>query len=240
MLPALIQTLAQSLAVDAASIAWLARKLQNAELLPAEDDYAELTPLHAARLLVALLAAGRPIDAVAAVAAYERVPALQMIRTDGRQELDQAPIEDMPIAPGSGPAVAALSRSFVDAIAWFIGSAATAPKTPMPAQVSARRAIDVPLGVLLDIPAKPADPRKTITLVYGRRDGTANAMGGDMLEVYAAAPGTVLQDLADAMHPIASAGQTRKRGNGTSPRSAQLRRLAHPEGRNTGDLAARA
>ena len=116
---------------------------------------------------------------------------------------------------------ATLSRGFVGAIACFIESVTTDATTPLPAQVSTRRSLGEPLGVLLDIPGKPADPRKTITLVYGRRD-TGSAMGGEALEVYAAAPGAVLQDLADLLCPIG--GDAQEQARRALPWSAQLRR----------------
>lgn len=214
-----IDVLSVGLCVDEASVAWMALKLQDPDLLPADDG--EVTPLHVSRLLVALLAAGRPIDAAAAVIAYERAPALHLIRTDGRRELDRTAIEDMPIPEGNGPAFAALSRCFVSAVAWIIASAATDPTTPLPAQISARRSLDVPLGVLLDVP-KPGGPGKTMTFVYGHASENGEAMGGGALEVYAAAPGAVLQELADLLLPQGE--QTWERAMPEQPRSAQLRR----------------
>jgi hypothetical protein len=144
-----------------------------------------------------------------------------MVRTDGRREIDRTRVEDMPIAPGSGPAVAALSRSFVDAIAWFIESPATDPTTPLPAQVSARRSLDTPVGILLDVPAKPGDPGKAISLVYACREAGDDVITSDALEVYAAAPGSVLQHLADLLCPIGVA--SRRRCLRAPAPSAQLR-----------------
>ena len=199
----LVEGLAAALDIDEATVAWIARKLEDADLMPPADTDATIAPLHAARLLVAIMGAARPLDAVDIVEAFETTPADRVFLQD--PELGQhrtLPIEDAGIPTGAGAHFVEIARDFVSAVAHLIHLQATIPdRAPIPRFISLRRDAGAPLAELAEITQAMTDGRPGLfTLVFARRDARGHAVDLHMrpgLEIHATVPGDALRKLGD-------------------------------------------
>lgn len=193
----LVDELAMALDLDEATVAWIARKLEDAGLLPT-DTGTTIAPLHAARLLVAIMGVARPLDAAEIVEAFEKTTAHRVFLQDpelGRHRT--LSIEDADIPEGAGGHFFEITRDFIGAVAHLIHRQATAPgRAPLPRFICLRRDASAPLAKLSEITWTTANGRPGLfTIIFTRRDDCGHA--DDMLlqprlEIHATVPGETL------------------------------------------------
>jgi hypothetical protein len=158
--------LANSLGIESARIAKIVRHLQDANLLPrgrrGPGGAAGCEIRDAAVLLLAILsAAGRPIEAPAFVRTIGALPATHLRALSpgngAGQVLQFAPVEDIAIAPGYGPAVVGMTRSFLSFLETVIAAqAADVPPEypPLPQTISVLGNLASPIA-MADLPSLP-------------------------------------------------------------------------------------
>ena len=212
----LIAATAHSLSISEEHVAWLAeRHLRKAGLLPPEDSD-PVTPEHAARLLVAVMAVQRPIDTVEALKIYEELPARRRFMTkpsaDGTASYQWDKVEDLPILPGCGQTFAIFSKGIVAALAalidWasqdaavpapFISDAnAKLPPSVVPRFVTVSRDLDNPMAFIEADVSLPDQPSAYVTLMYSHGDdaAAAYALGELRLQLLARTSAAILRTL---------------------------------------------
>ncbi len=221
----IVETISDVLRLDVLHVAHYARLLRRHDLLAGAG--AEITPLHAARLFVAVMASQRPIDAPLSIRIFEALPATGAVRcryAGAETVMQSIAAEDIPIPAGRGPQIVAMERSFVGAIANLIAEAAAAagPMAPgtLPLRIEVVRDLGAPEAtIVLDLEnlwaLLPEGQRFDAGWLKYSRSPTAPS-GGPGLLVTAGCPGIVLQRLGDALRRARSVSTV---GNpeGTNP-----------------------
>jgi hypothetical protein len=184
----LVNTLAEALGIDPLMIAHYAKLLRRSDLLPAADG--AVTPLHAARLLTAVMGSHRPIDAADVATIYEQLPALAAFPLFYIQAAD-------------GKSTKLPSGSFTSAVVDMIELAAEGPMPSgaLPEQIMVSRDPNRPCATIVwmsvpsaRLPGGVAKPTATVWTFVRVPRAPDDQVG---MTVSATCPGRALQRLGD-------------------------------------------